>query len=100
MKLNASYLSAALLFSLALIVHATPSSDNKKLSLPELLKPMNQNSRHRFSMSALQYTLSGTTADSINTIRLCKATDATCTTCNTNYTIITSNTPIPYATGC
>jgi hypothetical protein len=59
---------------------------------------MNQNSRHRFSMSALQYTLSGTTADSINTIRLCKATDATCTTCNTNYTIITSNTPIPYAT--
>ena len=47
-------------------------------------------------VSSLIYTFSGTTADSINYVRLCIATDSTCGLCGSPFTTITSGTPIPY----
>jgi DNA-binding beta-propeller fold protein YncE len=46
----------------------------------------------------LSYTFSGTSAGSINYIRLCNATDNTCASCNVPFRVIKSGTPIPYST--
>ena len=47
----------------------------------------------------MSYTFSGATADTINYIQLCNATNNTCSSCNVPFTTITSGTPIPYSTG-
>jgi hypothetical protein len=51
----------------------------------------------RSLVSSLSYTFSGLSADSINYVRLCNATDSTCGVCGPPLTLITTGTPIPYA---
>ena len=99
MKLHPLYLSAALILNGAPIAHATPlPPEDERLTLSALFKPISHDNT-RFGVSSLHYTFSGAISDTINTIRLCNATDATCGTCNTAFTIITAGTPIPYSTG-
>ena len=76
----------------------TASYTGKSLTLSSMVKPMTQD-KNLFGISSLSYTFSGTTADTINYIQLCYATDNTCSSCNVPFTTITSGTPIPYSTG-
>jgi hypothetical protein len=96
MKLNPSNLFSSILLSFAAIAHATEPTLNNFLTLSEFFKPIKQDKKQLGTASSLSYTFTGQNAGSINTLRLCKATDNTCSSCNTAFTVITAGTPLTY----
>lgn len=74
----------------------TTANSSKHLTLSSILKPISTETV--LDAGSLRYTFSGATADTINYIRLCSATDNTCANCSAPLTVITAGTPIPYST--
>ena len=73
---------------------------NKKFSINDLFKPLTLQANLTSNGNA-SYNFSGSTADYINYIQLCKATDNTCSSCGApyvTYKMLTSNNGIPYDT--
>ena len=73
---------------------------NKKFALNDLFKPLTLQANLTSGGNAT-YNFSGSTADYINYVQLCKATDNTCSSCGTpyvTYKMLTSNNGIPYDT--
>jgi hypothetical protein len=73
---------------------------NKKFSINDLFKPLTLQANLTSGGNAA-YNFSGSTADYINYIQLCKATDNTCSSCGApyaTYKMLTSNNGIPYDT--
>lgn len=106
MNLQNLFLTVTMLLSgIQLTYAATPSDTSKKiaihsgksLTLSSMFKPLTQN-QDFFDASSLSYTFSGSISDTINYVRLCKATDGTCSSCNIPFRVINSGTPIPYST--
>ena len=86
------------LFILMFISSIQSSFAEKSLALDTFFKPTLQN-ESLLGVGSIDYTFSGSSADTINYIQLCKATDNTCSICGVPYTTITSGTPLPYSTG-
>ena len=78
--------------------HAVARSDalKKSLTFSSLFRPVTQDD-NLFGISSLSYTFSGGTTDTINNVRLCQATDNTCSSCSTPFASISAGTPIPFA---
>jgi DNA-binding beta-propeller fold protein YncE len=73
---------------------------NKNFSINDLFKPLTLQANLTSGGNA-SYNFSGSTADYINYIQLCKATDNTCSSCGApyaTYKMLTSNNGIPYDT--
>lgn len=73
---------------------------NKKFALNDLFKPLTLQANLTSGGNAT-YNFSGSTADYINYVQLCKATDNTCSSCGApyvTYKMLTSNNGIPYDT--
>jgi len=62
-------------------------------SLQSFFVPLTQ---EMLLLTAAIYTFGGNTADSINYIELCNATDNSCSNCTAGFTSITTGTPISY----
>lgn len=76
------------------------ATTHKNLAINDLFKPLILGT-HLTSGSSATYTFSGSTADYINYVQLCKATDNTCSSCGApyaTYKMLTSNNGISYDT--
>lgn len=98
MNLRDLFLTITILLTSIQFIHAAKLSDTstKSLTFSSMFRPKAQGESF-LGISSLSYTFSGTTADSINYVRLCQATDNTCSSCNTPFASITAGTPIPFA---
>lgn len=65
------------------------------LSLSDVLQPLTTSDY--LNITPASYTFSAATAGSINYIRLCIATNNTCSSCAAPFTAITMGTPVPYS---
>lgn len=73
---------------------------NKNFALNDLFKPLTLQANLMSGVNAT-YNFSGSTADYINYVQLCKATDNTCSSCGApyaTYKMLTSNNGMPYDT--
>jgi hypothetical protein len=101
LKLFQSARICSILLALYLPVStAYAATIHKGLSINDLFKPSTSGTNLTDGNSAT-YTFSGTTADYINYVQLCKATDNTCSSCGApyaTYKMLTANNGIAYDT--
>ncbi len=99
MKLDLRY--AFILLALCLLANsAYAATVHKSLAVNDLFKPLTFGT-NLIDGSSATYTFSGSTADYINYVQLCKATDNTCSNCGTpygTYKMLTANNGIAYDT--
>jgi len=74
----------------------TAVAQSNKLNLSSFFKPLAEG--EQVVPPSIFYTFSGATADSINYLQLCHATDNTCSSCSVPFATITTGTPISYST--
>lgn len=104
--LQANRMNTALRYGLLLLALYLPTNGiyaaiaPKSLAVDDLLKPSIFGTNLTDGSSAT-YTFSGSTADYINYVQLCKATDNTCSNCGApyaTYKMLTNNNGVPYDT--
>ena len=106
MNLQNLFLTTTMLLSVTPFSYSATPNDapqkniilsEKSLTISLLFKPMAQD-KDLFGASSLSYTFSSASAGTINYVRLCKATDDTCSSCDAPFRVINAGTPIPYST--
>ena len=105
MNVRYLFLTSTILLGSIQFTHAATLSDTSKktdihskksLTISSMFIPKAQD-KSLFGINSLSYTFSGTTADTINYVRLCQATEPTCSSCNAPFASITAGTPISFA---
>jgi len=69
------------------------------LTIPSFFKPITDKESASKELSPVTYTFTGSLGtDAVGYIRLCTATDNTCSTCTTGFVVIDTGTPLIYGT--